>query len=71
MVVHCIRFLLHRLPEFYFVHKRRNMRKRITIKVLSILQVLLKRGVSKMDVRARLKEVFQDSSVDVWDCTLV
>ncbi len=34
------------------------------------LQVILKKGVSKADVRARLKEVFQDSSVDVWDCTI-
>ncbi len=35
------------------------------------LQVLLKKGVNKSDVRARLKEVFQDSAVDIWDCTLV
>ncbi len=35
------------------------------------LQVLLKKGVDKADVRARLKEVFQDSAVDVWDCTLI
>ena len=35
------------------------------------LQMLLKKGVDKADVRARLKEVFQDSAVDVWDCTLV
>ncbi|MBQ9748608.1 MAG: bifunctional fucokinase/L-fucose-1-P-guanylyltransferase [Clostridia bacterium] len=35
------------------------------------LQIILKKGVSKEDVRARLKEVFQDSAVDVWDCTLV
>lgn len=35
------------------------------------LQIVLKRGVSKADVRTRLKEVFQDSSVDVWDCTLM
>lgn len=35
------------------------------------LQILLKKGVDKAEVRARLKEVFQDSAVDVWDCTLV
>ena len=35
------------------------------------LQLLLKKDVDKADVRARLKEVFQDSAVDVWDCTLV
>ncbi len=35
------------------------------------LQILLKKGVEKAEVRARLKEVFQDSTVDVWDCTLV
>jgi fucokinase len=35
------------------------------------LQVILKKGVDKADVRTRLKEVFQDSAVDVWDCTLV
>lgn len=35
------------------------------------LQVILKKGVTKDDVRRRLKEVFRDSSVDVWDCTLV
>ena len=35
------------------------------------LQVVLKKGVSKKDVQGRLKTVFQDSLVDVWDCELV
>ena len=35
------------------------------------LQVMLKNGVNKAEVRARLKEVFEDSLVDVWDCTFV
>lgn len=35
------------------------------------LQVILKEHVSKDDVHKRLKEVFQDSEVDVWDATLV
>ena len=35
------------------------------------LQVILKKGVSKETVHKRLKEVFQDNEVDVWDCTLV
>ena len=35
------------------------------------LQVVLKKGVSKTDVHNRLKAVFQDSLVDVWDCQLV
>ena len=35
------------------------------------LQVVLKKGVNKMDVHNRLKAVFQDSLVDVWDCELV
>ena len=35
------------------------------------LQVILKRGVSRQDVHDRLKEVFQDSDIDVWDCELV
>lgn len=35
------------------------------------LQVILKRGVSKQTVRTRLKDIFGDSSVDVWDCELV
>jgi fucokinase len=35
------------------------------------LQVILKKGVDKASVRARLKDVFEDSAVDVWDCTLV
>jgi fucokinase len=35
------------------------------------LQVMLKNGVDKAEVRARLKEVFEDSLVDVWDCTFV
>ncbi len=34
------------------------------------LQVVLKKNVSKEDVHLRLKEVFQDSDIDVWDCTL-
>lgn len=35
------------------------------------LQVILKKGIDKSIVRKRLKEVFEDSSVDVWDCTLI
>jgi len=35
------------------------------------LQVILKKGVTKDTVRARLKEVFEDASVDVWDSELV
>lgn len=31
------------------------------------LQVILKRQVTKKQLKARLKEVFQDSGVDVWD----
>ena len=35
------------------------------------LQVVLKRGVSKEALRERLKEVFQDSGVDIWDCEII
>lgn len=35
------------------------------------LQVVLKKGIRKEDVHNRLKSVFQDSLVDVWDCELV
>lgn len=35
------------------------------------LQVILKKGVSKDEVRQRLKSVFQDFPVDVWDCELL
>ena len=35
------------------------------------LQAILKKGVSKEDVHKRLKAVFQDNPVDVWDCALV
>lgn len=35
------------------------------------LQVLLKRGVTKEQLNARLHDTFQDCGVDVWDCTLV
>lgn len=35
------------------------------------LQVILKKGVSKENVHNRLKEVFEDNEVDIWDCTLV
>ena len=35
------------------------------------LQVVIKKGVTKADVHNRLKSVFQDSLVDVWDCELV
>ena len=35
------------------------------------LQVILKKGVSKETVHKRLKEVFQDNEVDVWNCTLI
>jgi fucokinase len=32
------------------------------------LQVILKKGVTKDSLRKRIKEVFQESKVDVWDC---
>ena len=35
------------------------------------LQVILKKGVTKQDVHRRLKEVFQDNDVDVWNSELV
>ncbi|GAB6397676.1 bifunctional fucokinase/fucose-1-phosphate guanylyltransferase [Faecalimonas mobilis] len=35
------------------------------------LQVILKKGVTKKDIHIRLKEVFQDNPVDVWDCEFV
>lgn len=35
------------------------------------LQVVLKRGVSKENVRKTLKSVFQDSDVDIWDCEII
>lgn len=35
------------------------------------LQVLLKKGVGKDAVHRRLKEVFRDNPVDVWDCELI
>ncbi len=35
------------------------------------LQVILKKGVTKEEVHTRLKEVFADNDIDVWDCKLV
>ena len=35
------------------------------------LQVILKKGVSRETVHRRLKEIFQDTDVDIWNCTLV
>ena len=35
------------------------------------LQVILKKGVAKAEIHQRLKEVFQDSDIDVWDCILI
>ena len=35
------------------------------------LQVILKKGVTKEEVHNRLKEVFQDNPVDVWECEVV
>jgi fucokinase len=35
------------------------------------LQVVLKRGVSKADLKNRLYEVFKDSGVDTWDCEII
>ncbi|MCD7957427.1 MAG: hypothetical protein LUG93_17110 [Lachnospiraceae bacterium] len=35
------------------------------------LQVILKKGITKDDLKARLNEVFQDSGVDVWECAFV
>lgn len=35
------------------------------------LQVILKKGVTVEQVQKRLREVFQDSGVEVWRCSLV
>ena len=35
------------------------------------LQVILKKGVSGNQVHSRLKEVFQDNPVDVWECEII
>ena len=35
------------------------------------LQVVMKKGVSKEQLQARLKSVFSDTDINVWDCTLV
>ena len=35
------------------------------------LQVILKKKVTKEQLHNRLKEVFQDSGVDVWDCEFI
>ena len=35
------------------------------------LQVILKKGARKETVQAKLKEVFGDSDIGVWNCTLV
>ncbi|MBQ8184805.1 MAG: bifunctional fucokinase/L-fucose-1-P-guanylyltransferase [Lachnospiraceae bacterium] len=35
------------------------------------LQAVLKKGCTKEDLRQRIRAVFQDSGVDVWDCELI
>lgn len=35
------------------------------------LQVILKSGVTKDELRSRLREVFQDSGVAVYECKIV
>ena len=35
------------------------------------LQAILKKGVDKETVHTRLKSVFGDSDIDVWDCKLI
>ena len=35
------------------------------------LQVILKKGVTKQEIHDRLKDVFQDFAVDVWDAEIV
>jgi fucokinase len=35
------------------------------------LQVVLKKGVSKDALQRRLKDIFSDTDINVWDCTLV
>ena len=35
------------------------------------LQMILKRGVQRETVQNRLKSIFSDTDINVWDCTLV
>ncbi len=36
-----------------------------------VLQVVLKKGVSKQSLQARLKSIFSDTDIGLWDCELV
>jgi fucokinase len=35
------------------------------------LQVILKKGITKEMLRNRIKEIYQDSGVDVWNCEIL
>lgn len=35
------------------------------------LQVIMKKNVTRDDIHERLKAVFRDNDIDVWDCTLI
>ena len=35
------------------------------------LQVVLKHGITKENLRERLRSIFQDTDINVWDCTLI
>ena len=35
------------------------------------LQVILKKGVTRNQLKERMHEIFQDSGVDVWECELL
>ena len=35
------------------------------------LQAVLKKGIRKERVHERLKEVFMDTDIDIWDCEVV
>ena len=35
------------------------------------MQVVLKKGVSKEDLQKRLRDVFSDTDIAVWDCEII
>ena len=35
------------------------------------LQAIMKKGVTRQQIHERLKSVFQDSDIDIWDCSLL
>ena len=66
----------HRMPDVFVDYATKAEERGIEVIIAGaggggFLQVILKKGVTRNQLKERMHEIFQDSGVDVWECELL